>query len=68
MIPKHAQELLDEIYRLGYTPRGKEVGFIRSVKSYIERDGQITPDMDKWLNDIYVRASGGGRYQNKERI
>lgn len=65
MIPKQASDLLEYINRLGYQPKGKEVKFLKDVKSYIERDMLLTPPMAKWLQDIYAVAAGGGQYQNR---
>ena len=65
MIPKHANDLITEIHRLGYKVKGKEISFLVNVRTYIDRDAQLTPPMAKWLNDIYTKAAGGGQHQNR---
>ena len=65
MIPKHANEYLEWIGRLGYKPKGKEIKFLKDIRSYIDRDTKLTDPMANWLNDIYTKASGGGQKQNR---
>jgi len=68
MIPKHANQLLEEINKLDYKVKSKEVSFIKSVKNNIKNDVLLSPAMAKWLTNIYSRASGGGSHQNREFI
>ena len=68
MIPKHAKDLIDELYRLGYTPRGKEAKFMESVKSYIQSDRRLTQPMTDWLVGIYRKATGGGDWERRQYV
>ena len=64
MIPKHAQQLLDEIE--GSKLKGKEVKFIKDVKFFIAQDWRLTPRMSDWLQAIYRSTQDNRGYQNRE--
>ena len=68
MIPKQAQQILDEIAKTDFKPRGKDAALIRSVKDKIKADSLISYGQAKWLQDIYIRAVGGGTYQTRQII
>lgn len=68
MIPKHAQEVINEINNLQYNPKGKDKDLIESVKRCIEINKVLSKKQAKWLNDIYAKATGGGVYQNKSYV
>lgn len=65
MIPKEASKILESIKYLGYSPRGKEVKFLKDVKFYIEKDMLLTKPMADYLEGIYKKSSGGGHHQNR---
>ena len=48
-----------------YTPNAWERDFMDSV---VLRDKDLTDKQEFCLNRIYERASGGGRYQQREHI
>jgi hypothetical protein len=65
---KDAQSILDEITRLNYTPKGADKDLIESVKRCISWNKNLSQGQSKWILDIYQRASGGGIYQQKQRL
>jgi len=58
-----AQHLIDYISNSRLRPNDKPI--IESVKRVIASGGKISKGQADWLNDIYRRSSGFGKYQRK---
>ncbi len=54
-----AKILIAEIEKSGYKYNTFEVPFIENLS---QRKTQLSPKQAKWLQQIYAKAVGGGRY------
>lgn len=67
MTPAQAQELISWIYKEKYILQGLENSTIAEVREQM-RQGRIKPLTAQRLQDIYVKASGGGESQTKQYL
>lgn len=68
LLPKQAADILHEIQKSLYKPKPREDSFFSSVEKAIENDWRLSEKQSKWLQDIYVKSTGGGSYQSSEHI
>lgn len=68
MNPVEIKAILDEIEASGARFRGKNNKFLESMKDLVKEGRYASSKQQAWLRDLYDQATGGGRYQKKERI
>lgn len=66
MLYRDALMLIEAIKRHGYKPNGWEANFIRSIEVF--QPETLTYKQTRTLEIIYAKASGGGQYQQRQRI
>lgn len=62
---KDAEILVDFVLQSGYVPNAWEQDFMDSI---VDQEKDLTDKQEFCLNRIYAKATGGGKYQSKQRI
>jgi len=64
MTPQEAKTILDYINKAGYKPNEYEKGFLGNILNH----SKISLKQQRLLFSIYAKATGGGIYQQRQKI
>lgn len=68
MIPKHALEIIEAIKQTEKKLSKWESGFLATVSIQAKQDRRLSDKQAKSLQDVYANVTGGGLYEDRQRI
>jgi hypothetical protein len=68
MIPKNTLILVDAIRATKKKLTKDDEGLVSTCSIYARQNRLISDKQAKWLQDIYAKTTGGGQYENRQRI
>lgn len=68
MIPLHTKQIVDAIRATGKKLTKHDEGLVATCSIFAGQNRRITEKQAKWLQDVYAKCTGGGMYEDRERI
>lgn len=68
MIPKHTFDLIEAIKATGKKISKDDAGLIATCSIFAKQNRRITDKQSKWLQNIYANVTGGGQYEERQRL
>lgn len=68
MIPLHTKQLVDAIRATKAKLSKDDEGLVSTCSIFAGQNRKISDKQAKWLQDVYAKATGGGQYEERQRI